>query len=121
MALNKEQILAVAKRPPVKKLTVPELGEGEAGQVYIRVMTGAEYESYDQSLGTEGQPTYMANFREKFLCRCLCDHNGARLFSDEDWKQIAELPVSVLSVLHKEADALHKRGKADGDALVKNS
>lgn len=85
--LTRDQIFAAQDIPPPEKVDVPEWG----GDVYIRVMTGAERNAWDLSTITitgSGKQTKVTpnlkDSRAKLLVLTLCDETGKRLFTDQD-------------------------------------
>lgn len=96
-ALNKHQILG-ATDVQVKKVEVPEWG----GDVYIRVMSVGERDEYENEW-IKAKDKGMANFRTKFLAKCLCDEKGVRIFSDSELHELSKKSAVVMNRLWNEA------------------
>lgn len=120
------QILSAADILKVddKRLEMVEVPEW-AGTVYIRTMTAAERDAFEQEFvdlrqGKTKAGT-VANVRAKFAARILCDANGVRLFEDKD---IAELGRKSAAALDRVFDAgmrLNGFSKQDVEELAGNS
>lgn len=108
--LSKEDFYSF-KVPPVKA-EVPEIG----GEVYLRCMTGAERDSYE-----EGFIDSKGNFRAKLLVRCICDAEGHRLFNDNEAGELGEVPAHILNSLFEMAADLNGISDASAKELEKNS
>lgn len=96
MALTKEQILASRKDRKPHRFEVPEWG----GDVYIRVLSAEAQMAYD---GVE--PKDIAG---RVLIDALCDENGERLFSDEDFAELMKEDFPV--IMRVFAEAAHLNG-----------
>jgi len=94
----KDQILA-AKDQHLKKMHVSSWGV----DVYIRVMTVGERDSWELEWLNNKDRGGVSDFRAKFLARCLCDETGARIFSDDDVSQLAGKSASVCMQLFEAA------------------
>lgn len=97
MDLTKDAILAVQDLN-VLKVHVKEWG----GDVYIRCMTVGERDAYECEW-LANKERGVPNFRSKFLARCLCDKEGARLFTDAEVEQLASKSISVVNRLFNKA------------------
>ena len=97
MDLTKDAILAVQDLN-VLKVHVKEWG----GDVYIRCMTVGERDAYECEW-LANKERGVPNFRSKFLARCLCDKDGARLFTDADIEQLASKGIPVVNRLFNKA------------------
>ena len=97
MDLTKDAILAVQDLN-VLKVHVKEWG----GDVYIRCMTVGERDAYECEW-LANKERGVPNYRSKFLARCLCDKEGARLFTDAEVEQLASKSISVVNRLFNKA------------------
>jgi hypothetical protein len=119
MLLGKEQILA-AKDLQYEDIEVPEWG----GTVRVRVMTGSERDSFEQSImKTEGKEIVrdMANMRAKLLVRTICDENNKRIFTDKEINLLGEKSASGLEKVFEVAQRLNKLGATSVEEAEKNS
>lgn len=114
MALTKDAILA-ADDLGLLKVSVKAWG----GDVYIRVMTAGERDSYENDW-VINKAKGVENFRSKFLARCLCDETGKRLFSDAEIEQLAKKSAKVLSMLWQKAMDHNALSDKDVEELAKN-
>jgi hypothetical protein len=119
MLLGKEQILA-AKDLQYEDIEVPEWG----GTVRVRVMTGSERDSFEQSImKSEGKEIVrdMTNMRAKLLVRTICDENNKRIFTDKEINLLGEKSASGLEKVFELAQRLNKLGATSVDEAEKNS
>lgn len=119
MAATKDSILAYrAKLTPVE---VPEWG----GTVYVRVMSGAERDAFeDETFKINGKNVELnrKNARARLLVRCITDEGGERLFNDNgDADRLGAQPADVLDRVYAVAAKSNGLSKADEDDLAKNS
>jgi len=104
----------------IEKVEVPEWG----GSVYIKSMTGAERDAFEESMfrikGGSREANY-ANLRARLLVRVICDKEGNRLFKDEDAPKLGKKNAKALDRLFSRASALSGIGTQDVEDMVKNS
>lgn len=100
--------LLAAGRLEVQRIVVPELG----GAVYIRSLSGYEFEEYEKALAR--QQDDVINARARLLVMCLCDAKGALQFGPADIKKIGQLPAAVVLRLFM---ACRKLNKLDVDSI----
>lgn len=113
--LNRDAILAASDLTTVD-VDVPEWG----GIVRLRVMTGAERDSFSSSLiGPDGQPD-PEGYRVKLIARCAIGEDGARLFTDGEVALLQGKSAAALDRLFDAAEKLNAVGNADVDAAEKN-
>ena len=114
-ALTREAILA-AQDLPSKPVDVPEWG----GQVFVRSMTGAERDQYEQAMiasrGPDGKIN-IANVRARLVAFCAVDENGKRLFADADLEALGAKSAAALDRVFAAASALNGIGQQDVEAL----
>lgn len=119
MPLTKEQILA-ADDLPREEVQVPEWG----GSVYVRVMSGAERDAYEQSYLEKKGDSYEVNrrnLRAKLAVQTVVNENGERLFSDADVDALGAKNGGALDRIFEVASRLNRISKKDEDDLLKNS
>lgn len=82
--LTREQILAAKRGRKPERLEVREWG----GEVYVRVMSAAEQTALSRDVKPEELPV-------RLLLRTIVDEHGERLFTDEDYGELAgeDFPV----------------------------
>lgn len=87
-SLTRDDILG-APKVHVEEMDVPELG----GTVFVRAMTGAEWNSIEQAI----MKKELSNWRARLAAICLSDEEGNRLFKDSDTNSLAsKLPHVAL-------------------------
>lgn len=115
--LNRDAILTAVDLK-AETVSVPEWG----GEVAVRGMSGAERDSFEQSLfvgeGTDRKFS-AENVRAKLLVRCIVDHKGVRVFKDEDAALLGQRNAATLDRVYDVAQRLSGIGKGDLDAAVK--
>jgi hypothetical protein len=125
MALTREEILA-AQDLRRELVPVPEWGtdaKGEPAAVYVRTITGADRDRYQLSLrpDAEGDPIDLDNFRARFLCFCICDEAGRRLFADDEGELIGGKSADALARLWVAANRLNGTDAEAVERARKNS
>ncbi len=121
MSLTKQQILS-ADDCKKERIDVPEWG----GEVYIRVMTGAERDMFEA--GLYGSDNYngsgkmnFKNVRAKLATLTLCDESGNRLFTDADMVTLGTKSAAALDRVFSAAQKLNGFTDQDVEDLAKNS
>ena len=117
--LNRESILAVSDIK-IEKVAVPEWG----GDVYVKAMTGAEKDSYDDSICSfdgEGVQMTLTDATAKLCARTICDKDGKLMFSNKDVNALSKKNGRALERCSKVARRLSGYGKGEIEKLVKNS
>lgn len=119
MSASKDSILNYKGKGP-EPVEVPEWG----GTVYVRVMSGAERDAYeDETYHLNGKDLALnrKNARARLLVKCLSDDTGKRLFSDKEADQLGTQPANVLDKVY--AVAIKSNGFTSQDVkdLEKNS
>lgn len=114
--LTRNQILA-AKDDRIEPVPIPEWG----GQVYVRRLTAAEYDDFENSqIDDDGKP-HKDNLRARFAVLVACDAEGCRIFDDEDALILGEKALVPVDRICDAGLALNKRSKAELESLAKNS
>ena len=119
MSLTKEQILAANDRP-TEAVEVPEWG----GTVYVRVMSGAERDAYEQSwLEKKGDnfEVNRNNLHAKLCVQTIVDSEGNRIFDDSEADTLGSKSAAALDRIFEVASRLNRLSKKDEAELLKNS
>lgn len=85
MTLNREQLLGLGFRS--------EIVSTRAGDVRVRVMSGAAREAFEASLGKADNS---GTIRARWLRLTVCDDAGGLLFTDDDIPALSALDSDVL-------------------------
>lgn len=109
--LTKDQILGADDRE-TKTIHVKQWG----GDVKISTMTGADRDAFEATMIPEkgkDKVKQLANFRARFVARCIVDEEGGTLFSSKDMVELGRKSSAVLSTLFDACRELN--GMTDGD------
>jgi hypothetical protein len=112
--LNRDAILSADESCLLECIEVPEWG----GDVYIRVMSGAERDALEAEM--TGEKKNLANFRARFAVKVLADETGKRLFSDKDAEALGRKSGLALDRVLKDGLKINGFDKAEIDTLEKN-
>lgn len=117
--LTKDQILN-ADDLPREPVNVPEWGTGAV--VYVRTMSGAERDAFEQSVldAKRNGTTNLVNIRARLAVKVLCDEQGKRLFDDQDAEALGRKSSMVLDRVFAVAQKLNGIGPKDVEALEGN-
>lgn len=118
----RDLILSAADLKPVAEV-VPEWGV----TVYVRPMSASDrdawdieqYEAMDAVRSRGGK--YLGQFRSRLLVRCLCDENGAALFTPADIPALDAKSAAVLDRLYVVAQRVNGLGAKEVAALAGES
>ena len=113
--LTAEQILASNDAGLMGPITVPEWG----GDVFIRVMSVGERDSYER-LWIGKKDSGIENFRSEYLARCLCNEKGELLFPRAQVAALASRSGAVVGRLFDSALKHNNMTEADVEQLAKN-
>jgi hypothetical protein len=128
--LTRDAILSASDLPK-EKVEVPEWG----GAVWVKTMTGAERDSFEQSIiDAKGStvPTNVkgkvkavpkpnfTNVRARLVVRAVVDEQGTRLFTDDDAEALGAKSGKALDRLFEVAQRLCGIGDKDVEALEGN-
>lgn len=108
MGTLRDQILA-ADDLPREQVDTPEWG---VDHVWIRGMTAAERDAYEQSLTERGPDgsvrpkRSMRNLRAAFVVRILVDEDGERIFSDADADALGDKNAALIDRLWEKGRVL---------------
>ena len=95
--LNRDSILERMATPKLERVEVPEWGNNGSAVLFVRPLTGAEYESLMLPAAQGGMSEKEAAAR---LCVAgTCDEHGHRIFKDEDWPLLVQSPFGWSAVL----------------------
>lgn len=125
--LSREQILE-ADDLARELVNVEEWG----GHVYVRALTGAERDAFEQSLveerivgrGRQRETTRtvnMRNARAKLCALTICDEQGERLFTDADVQDLGKKSAAALTRVYEVAARLSGLTDEDMEELTGNS
>ena len=116
--LSKDQILA-AEDLVTEDVEVPEWG----GTVRVRMMTGAERDSFEDSLTqTKGKnvKTNLANLRARLVARTVVDEAGKRMFTDAEAGVLGQKSAAALDRVFEAARKLNGMTEADVEELTED-
>jgi hypothetical protein len=101
----------------------PEPVELEQGVVYVRAISSAEREAWENASYTrQGDKVVPAcDVRARLVALCACDENGVRVFTDDDAGQIGLQPAAPVQRIFEAAQRLNRIGQAEEERAVKNS
>lgn len=125
--LGREQILS-AQDLEKELVEVKEWG----GAVYVRALTGAERDAFEQSLVEERvvgrgrrqettRTVNMRNARAKLCALTICDEQGERLFTDADVQDLGKKSAAALTRVYEVAARLSGLTDEDMEELTGNS
>jgi len=116
--LTREAILQ-ADDLPRELVEVPEWG----GALYVRALTGAERDAFEQSIvETRGKNTRMnlRNIRARLVALTVIDEDGNRLFSDDDVEALGRKSAAALNRVFEVAQRLSGLRPEDVEELAGN-
>ena len=114
MTLDRNSILA-ANDIQIERVPVPSWG----GEVCIRVISGADRDRVDSfiksRMGKDNALKDTAGIRVFVVTLAACTETGARLFTDEDAKALAEKSSVELDAIYTAASKLNRLGGEGAD------
>ena len=85
------------------------------GVVYVRTMTGEEWDAYQDSIlvrDKDGKREVdLKNSRAKMIVQSICDADGVALFTEKDIPELSKRGSKVLEVMAKAAQRLNGVGE----------
>lgn len=124
MDKNIRDLILNAQDIKTENVTVPEWG----CDVFIKGLTGAERDSYEQSMFTVSEngkkvdvKMNRGNLRAKLLVKTICDEAGNRIFTDSDVDALGSKSASALERLFPVAQKLSGLSDKDVEDIEKNS
>lgn len=111
--LGKDQLMAAIAARPTLAIDAPELD----GEVRVRMLSENEVAAISQATEDGENATRL---RSHFACRALCDAEGRRLFADEEWTTVAELPYALLDRIWCEGGVFSAMRRPDEAEPEKN-
>jgi hypothetical protein len=120
MAILDKAAILEAQDIVTEEIEVPEWG----GSVLVKSLTGAERDSFEQSILIKRGDSYDANMsmvRAKLAAVSIVDEEGQRLFGDGDIKALAAKNAAALDRVFTAASRLSGISADDADELAKNS
>lgn len=123
--LSASQVLAHKGKRTTEDVHVPEWG----GWVCVSSMAGVDRDAFEQSMleektGPGGKTQRVQNynnFRAKLLASTLVDQNGARMFTEDQARELGQLDALAMERCVEVAQRLNGFSKKDVDELVGNS
>lgn len=109
MTLNREQLLGLGFRS--------EIVSTRAGDVRVRVMSGAAREAFEASLGKADNS---GTIRARWLRLTVCNDAGELEFTDEDIPRLAQLDADILMPVFAAALRINGMAPASVEAAEKN-
>ena len=121
--LSREEFLKTAQ-PKVEKVWIESL----QNYVYLKEISGDDQDSYDLAMvefvdqpdGGSKARAKLDNARSKYIVRALSDHNGQRLFRDNEYHLIGAKSTAVLKELHDAAKRVNGVTEEDEKEMEKN-
>jgi hypothetical protein len=116
--LSKDQILQSTDRE-FRDVHVEQWG----GSVRISTMTAADRDAFEATMIPEkgkDKAGQLANFRARFVAKCLVDEEGNLVFSPKDVLELGRKSASVLSFLFEQCRELNGMTDKDVEELEKN-
>lgn len=110
--ISREQFLACPK-PAVEEIQVPSMG----GSVYVKALSAGERDAFE----VEHTKSGTKDFRARLAAACVCDADGASLFTKADVPALSALPASVIDPIVQAASKLNRLSDEDVDTLKKTS
>lgn len=93
--------------PAPRPVATPEWPAAD-GEVFVRALTAAEKDRYDESLS--GEDATMENLRARLVVLAACDRDGNRIFADGDAGPLGKQPASVVTRLWRAAHDMAGEG-----------
>ncbi len=120
MALLTRDAILQAQDLPRVLVPVPEWG----GELYVRALTGAERDAFEQSIVEQkgkNMKMNLRNIRAKLVALTAVDEEGHRLFSDDDARWLGNKSAAALDRVFEVAQRLSGLRPEDVEELAKNS
>jgi hypothetical protein len=120
MALLTRDAILQAEDLPKELVLIPEWN----GEVYVRALTGAERDAFEQSIVEQkGKSTKMnlSNLRAKLVALTVVDEAGKRIFSDRDAELLGQKSAIAINRVFEVAQRLSGLSQEDVEELTKNS
>lgn len=114
--MTRQEILDLNDLPPTQAVEVPQWGK----TVYVRTLMGFERDEFDAAIAKDNGAGGMENFRAKLVCACLCDENGARLFTYDDAPALGRKHAGAIRILFEAAERANGMTVASVEAAAKN-
>jgi hypothetical protein len=102
--MTRDEILAAAKHKRIESHDVPELG----GTVFFAVMGGVDRDRWDEEVNAEidaskaeGRLMAARKLHALGVCLSMANADGSRMFTDDDWPEVARWDHMLLERLHE--------------------
>ena len=115
-ALTKAQILQ-ADDLGCERVEIPEWN----GHAYVRVLSGAERDAWEESILGDDDKVSIKNIRAKFAIAVLCDGKGQPMFTDADAEPLGKKSAAALDRVFDAGRKLNRLRAEDVEELAKNS
>lgn len=89
--------------------------------LFIREMTGAERDEWDQSLTNGKGKVDIRNIRARLVAQCAVDAEGGRIFTQADAEALGAVSAKALDRCAKVAQNLNGLGESDLEEAKGNS
>ena len=119
VVLTSDQIFA---KNDIEKVYVPVPEWG--GGVYVRGMSGAERDEFEESLVKgkgRNREVNLRNARAKLVVLCAVDEQGRQIFAKEAYRKLGSKSAKALDRIYAVASELSGVSEEDMDELTKNS
>lgn len=110
--LSKKDILT-ANDIKTKEFEVAEWG----GSVCLRVISGSDRDKFEQAVADKK----IESIRSKFLVMTICDKDGEKLFTEEEWEELNKKASPVLTKVFDAAWELNAFSPAAVETLGNDS
>lgn len=101
--------------PKPVRVGLPDLGK----EVYVRILAAGEVEAASKELASEeGIP---GGYVGRVVALCACDARGVRLFTDDDARELARKPVTLLQPIFLAAQKANRMTGESQEEDRKNS
>ncbi len=120
MALLTRDAILQAEDLPKELVLIPEWN----GEVYVRALTGAERDAFEQSMVEQkGKSTKrnLSNLRAKLVALTVGEEAGTSIFSDRDAELLGQKSAIAINRVFEVAQRLSGLSQEDVEELTKNS
>lgn len=114
--LTKSQFLNATK-DSLKRVEIPELG----GAVYVRSVRGNEWMEFRDAVVNRQGEVIENTMMARLVALTICDAGGKRLFANDDWELVNNLPLPRLMRVFRVAMKFNNLDIEDVEEIVGNS
>ena len=101
--VTKDSFLDYGRQKTFERLEIPGLGE-----IFLRKLSGAGRDRYVAAMARE--PELMSS---ELVVDCVCDENGKRIFSVDDVRAVAQMPMRMIEPIVDAVNEANRIGPAD--------